>query len=69
MKLTCSRCQRTGRDRGNWNGQFRAGRLVALICPRCQSADENAEAEINEATSEYAVNPLGIAVQRPRGVA
>lgn len=54
--IRCSRCDR--RLRGNadaWNGEFRAGKLVAVICPSCQSTDENLEAAINDATLDYGV--------------
>lgn len=58
------------RDRGNWNGQFfKASRLVAVLCPRCQTPEENTEAEINLATTDYGVNAFGIPVGRPTGVA
>lgn len=52
--IRCTRCGR--RLRGNaeaWNAQFEAGRIVAVICPSCQSPAENAEAEINDATLNY----------------
>lgn len=52
--IRCTRCSRRLRgDAAAWNGQFEAGRLVAVICPTCQSADENAEAAINDATLTY----------------
>ncbi|RFA15853.1 hypothetical protein B7R22_05450 [Subtercola boreus] len=53
VRHTCSRCGRTGRDRGNWNFEMHQGVPVAIICPACQTAEENAEAEINEATLDY----------------
>ncbi len=58
-KLTCSRCGRSGTDRGDWNGNFKAGRLVTVTCPACQNPDENAEAAVNEATIEYGTNAFG----------
>jgi hypothetical protein len=67
MKHTCTRCGRIGRDRGNWNYACKAGHVVAVICPACQSAAENAEAEINMATTDYAgVNAYGQLVGRPK---
>lgn len=54
--IRCGRCTR--RLRGNadaWNGVFRAGTLVDVICPTCQTADENAEAAINDATLDYGI--------------
>ena len=41
MKHECARCGRISRDRGNWNCECNAGRVVAVICPACQSAAEN----------------------------
>lgn len=51
--MRCSRCKRRQRTLHGWNGVFRDGAMVAVICPGCQSPEENAEAEINEATLTY----------------
>lgn len=67
MKLTCTLCANTGTDRGDWNGSYRSGRLLSIICPDCQSADQNAEAAINEATLDYSMNAFGQVVVRPKG--
>lgn len=32
---------------------MKAGRPVGHICPNCQTPEENAEAEINDATTDY----------------
>jgi hypothetical protein len=47
----CRRCLRL-MDQGekNWNAQWTAGVLTGHVCPACQTAEENAEAEINDAT-------------------
>jgi hypothetical protein len=57
--LTCTRCGTTGTDHGDWNGQFKSGRVVAIICPACQSPEQNAEAEINAATIVYGTDAFG----------
>lgn len=54
MKVTkCSRCRRRMRRNDGWNTGFKAGIVVGYLCPSCQSPEENAEAEINEATIDY----------------
>lgn len=51
--LRCSRCKRRQRTLDGWNGVFRDGVLVAVLCPDCQTPEENAEAEIHAATLDY----------------
>ena len=58
-KLTCTQCGTTGTDHGDWNGQFKSGQVVAILCPACQSPEQNAEAEINAATIEYKTDAFG----------
>jgi len=58
-KLTCTQCGTTGTDHGDWNGQFKSGQVVAILCPACQSPEQNAEAEINAATIEYGTDAFG----------
>ncbi|MEU5014325.1 hypothetical protein AB0G35_29365 [Streptomyces sp. NPDC021749] len=36
-----------------WNVVFDAGYAVENVCPDCQTAEENAEAEVHEATLDY----------------
>jgi hypothetical protein len=43
-----------------------AGVVVGLLCPQCQTPEENAEAEINAATLIYEVGPDGRIGGRPR---
>jgi len=62
----CERCARKYRDRGAWNGVYEAGVCVALLCPRCQTVEENAEAEVNEATLVYSSDAFGRIVARAR---
>lgn len=54
MSAKCSRCGlRIRRDLVGWNVVFDQGKLVGYLCPRCQTAEENAEAVINESTLDY----------------
>lgn len=54
-RLRCGRClRRAPRDleseaAEDWNGQWRHGQLVLVLCPDCQTPDEVAEAEVNAA--------------------
>lgn len=50
----CVRCRRTvPAVPTGWNGEWKLGILKSVICPDCQSVEENIEAEINEATLSY----------------
>lgn len=49
----CTRCRRRWRGSDDWNAEFRKGVFVGLLCPTCQTPEENAEAVINEATLDY----------------
>lgn len=51
--LKCSRCGRRYRNQTDWNATLAAGVITAVTCSPCQTADENAEAVINEATTDY----------------
>lgn len=51
--LKCARCGRRHRNQPDWNGVFRDGFLTGVICVDCQTVEENAEAVINEATTNY----------------
>lgn len=58
QKVTrCTRCNRRARNlataEDTWNVVLEQGRVVGVICPTCQTVEENAEAEINAATLEY----------------
>lgn len=54
MKVTkCSRCRKRMRRDDGWNVVYSKGFLTGYVCPGCQSPEENAEAEINEATIDY----------------
>ena len=46
---------------GTWQLELRlrGGARVGVHCPDCQTPEENAEAAINEATLEYAMDEQG----------
>ncbi len=50
---TCSGRFDDSSDQEQWNGVFDRGRLVGALCPDCQTPEENAEAVINGATTDY----------------
>lgn len=51
----CDRCHRRLRQHGmeTWNVVVESGYITGLVCPGCQTSEENVEAEINEATLDY----------------
>jgi hypothetical protein len=64
--IRCTSCRKVCREMYGWNMDLKSGVVVGFLCPTCQSPEENAEAEINMATLEYARDPLGRIVGRPR---
>jgi hypothetical protein len=57
--VMCKRCTATtflDKPKAGWNMVYDKGYLTGYLCPGCQSPEENAEAEINEAT----VKPTGM---------
>lgn len=50
--------------RNQWNADFADGVPVAFICPACQTDAENAEAEMNAATTVYSTDEQGRIVGR-----
>ena len=68
--MKCSRCRRRYRGSGDWNFTMKAGVAVAVLCPACQTPEENAEAVINESTLVYGVDATkGRPVARAKGEA
>jgi len=69
-KTRCHRCNRRWRDGAadadRWNTEFKAGVVLWLLCPGCQTPEENLQAEINDATLNYA-RLGGIGVCWPKG--
>ncbi|GGG50806.1 hypothetical protein GCM10011374_11780 [Kocuria dechangensis] len=68
---TLSRCHRCGkkyRGRGEWNVEMRRGVPQWILCPDCQSPEENAEAAINEAMLHYGRDSFGRCLAMPKGI-
>lgn len=51
--IKCGRCHRRMRNVGEWNVVMREGHIESYLCPRCQTPEENAGAEVNLATLDY----------------
>ncbi|MFC9769333.1 hypothetical protein [Rhodococcus jostii] len=66
--VRCSRCRRRLRRDTGWNVTMSGGRPAGYLCPRCQTPDEHAEAEINEATTDYGVDRHGRLIGFPKAV-
>jgi hypothetical protein len=64
--MKCQRCRSPYRGHGDWNVHMRAGEPQYLLCPTCQTPEENAEAAINEATLQYSVDEHGRGRAVPR---
>jgi len=66
----CDRCPRPYHpnvaDAAYWNMVLRDGRIVAVLCPGCQSPEEDMEAEVNQATLSYEADDQGRIWNRPR---
>lgn len=63
----CRRCDRRLRNMNtadDWNAIVEGGYITGILCPTCQTPDENTEAEINEATTVYDLDPLGRLISR-----
>ncbi len=68
MSVRCQRCQRRAEgDLQGWNGTVSGGRVVAVLCPDCQTPEENAEAAIKEATLDYGTDEQDRLVAWPKG--
>ena len=53
-----------------WNVTTSMGVITGYLCPTCQTPEENAEAEINEATLDYqagGVDAFGRMYAMPKG--
>ncbi len=55
----CERCQRRYRGSGDWNVTTRDGEAIGILCPTCQTPEENVEAVVNQATLVYARDAAG----------
>lgn len=64
--VRCSRCRKVCRDMTDWNAVYSAGCVTGFLCPTCQTAEENAEAVVNEATLTYATDRFGRTIARSK---
>lgn len=69
--IMCGRCNKTSPIMAahDWNVDVRQGVIVQHLCPACQSPEENAEAEINLATTTYGRDAFGRLIGSPKVVA
>ncbi|MFJ9041059.1 hypothetical protein ACIRF8_31355 [Streptomyces sp. NPDC102406] len=52
--VRCTRaCWKESSDASRWNTEFDKGVPIGLLCPTCQTPEENAEAEVKAATLDY----------------
>ncbi|MER6304721.1 hypothetical protein [Streptomyces sp. NPDC001657] len=52
--IVCDRCKRPMQGEGDgWNVVLDKGYAIGYLCPDCQTGEENAEAEVHEATLDY----------------
>ena len=51
--VRCQRCRRRLRNAAGWNVIHIAGLEVGYLCPGCQTAEEDAEAAVNEVLVDY----------------
>lgn len=63
----CSRCTSVFIGCGDWNVSVKHGYVIGLVCPKCLTAEENAEAVINEATIDYSTDEDGRLLGKPKG--
>ena len=70
VKVQCLRCRRSVSSRiaaeTGWNTTVKQGVIVGYLCPACQTPEENAEAEINLATTKYGVDAFGRMIGSPK---
>lgn len=66
MTLKCQRCRKRYRGHGDWNLTAEKGVVVALLCPNCQTPEENAEATVNESTLTYGTDVFGRLIGTPK---
>lgn len=62
----CTRCKRRHRGHGEWNFVLRSGHIRELVCPGCQTPEENAEAEVNAALLNYSADHQGRIRAKPK---
>ncbi len=63
----CERCTKRYRGAGDWNAILRDGEVVGVLCPACQTPEENSEAVVNQATVVYTRDAKGRTLGRAKG--
>lgn len=66
--VMCDRCTSIFVGHGDWNVTLEKGVVAGLLCPACQTVDENVEAVINESTIDYSVDDGGLVRGQSKGV-
>lgn len=66
MNNKCSACGRRHRNQGDWNATVKGGVVVGILCPDCQTPEQNVEAEINMATLDYGRDAQGRLRGKPK---
>lgn len=69
--IKCDRCKRRVKFKNaqGWNMTMVRGMIAGHLCPNCQTPEENAEAEINLATTSYGRDAFGRIIGNPKVVA
>ena len=69
--LKCSTCGRRFRERAFdaefWNVELHAGIITRVLCPDCQTPEQDMEAQVNQAMLNYARNTSGQIIARTKG--
>ncbi|MEE8727436.1 MAG: hypothetical protein SOI04_07885 [Bifidobacterium thermacidophilum] len=69
--LKCGKCGRRFRERAFdaecWNVTLHAGIITQVLCPDCQTPEQDMEAQVNEAMLDYSRNPAGQIIARMKG--
>lgn len=63
----CGLCDRSYFGEDGWNATIVGGRPVGFTCPECQTPEQSAEAEINDATTDYSLDDEGRVIRHPKG--
>jgi Protein of unknown function (DUF3293) len=71
VMAACARCDRPYRphlpDVENWNMVLRDGRITGIVCPGCQAAEEDLEAQVNQTVLSYQADDQGRIWNRLKG--
>lgn len=65
--IRCGGCGRHYFGEDEWNATMTAGHPTGYTCPECQTPEQNAEAEINDATLDYSLDEAGRVIAHLKG--